>query len=75
MAELNYVVYDGQPAIHDGREAWVIYNEKAGWKRIDVDEVIHEGGIMTRAKWREMLDTAYPNAPDLPTDAFGSRPT
>ena len=70
MAELNYVVFEGYPAIHDDREAWALYDEEAGWRKVPLGEVLYNGGILTKEKFRSLIEAMFPDAPELPADAF-----
>ena len=75
MAELKYVYFDHHPAIHDGHEAWFIYDEEIGWKPAPIHEVIYNGYGLTREEFREILANTFTKVPALPKDAFRGNPS
>jgi hypothetical protein len=66
MAEILYGYFDGLAARYNGREAWVLNEDRTKWNRIST----HDDAI--REITKNYYDERFPNAPPLPPEAFKS---
>ena len=60
----NYGSFESHPAVYDddARRAFVIFNDKEGWREMPYGEVFNKVGVMTKPAFV----AAYPKAPPPP---------
>lgn len=65
---MKYASFELNPCVYSDHEAWVLFDDKVGWKEVSVADVGIGAATLTKAQF----DARFPHLPPMPKAAFHS---